>query len=223
MAGVTPAAPAERKPRFDGGLLPVVVQDADDGRVLMLAWANAEALDATLSSGQAHFWSRSRDRLWRKGATSGHVIHLDSVEVDCDGDALLYRGRPTGPACHTGAASCFDEEGPAAGVAPSRRRMSLAALERVVASRATAAPEESYTSRLLVGGPGRAATKVVEEAAETAEAALTRGAGAVAEEAADLLYHLLVLLRSRDVPLAAVLDRLAERHAARAQAPPESS
>jgi phosphoribosyl-ATP pyrophosphohydrolase/phosphoribosyl-AMP cyclohydrolase len=195
-------------PDFAGGLLPVVVQAADDGAVLMLAWANGEALAATLRTGEAHFWSRSRDRLWCKGETSGNVLHVESVATDCDSDALLYRVVAAGPACHTGRRSCFDAE-------PGGARLSLPALERIIAGRAHAPADESYTARLLAEGPRLAAAKVVEEAGEVAVAALAEGDQAVADEAADLLYHLLVLLRARGVPLSAIEQRLAGRHAAR--------
>jgi len=192
-----------------GELRPVIVQDADDGTVLMLAWADEVALEATRSTGEAHFWSRSRKELWHKGATSGNVMPVVSISVDCDEDTLLYRVHPTGPACHTGQRSCFDgaDTADVAG-------LSLEALERIIAHRAaSASPAESYTARLLEDGPRRPAAKVVEEAGEVAVAALVEGPDELAGEAADLLYHLLVTLRSRDVPLRAVLQRLADRHA----------
>ncbi|MDP8905579.1 MAG: bifunctional phosphoribosyl-AMP cyclohydrolase/phosphoribosyl-ATP diphosphatase HisIE [Chloroflexota bacterium] len=204
MAGLT--IRGEHEPRFAGGLLPVVVQSGDDGAVLMLAWANEAALEATVRTGEAHFWSRSRSSLWRKGETSGNLLRVDDIAVDCDGDALLYRVRAAGPACHTGARSCFD---------PQRGRpsdhFSLAELEHLIASRAAADPAHSYTARLLADGPRAPAAKVVEEAGETAVAGVAQSADDVADEAADLLYHLLVLLRARDVALATVLDRLAAR------------
>jgi phosphoribosyl-ATP pyrophosphohydrolase/phosphoribosyl-AMP cyclohydrolase len=186
-------------------LLPVVVQDADDGTVLMLAWANDEALAATERTGEAHFWSRSRDELWHKGATSGNRMPIVEVARDCDADAILYRVRPTGPACHTGERSCFRTDAAAFG---------LADLERVIADRASADPAASYTARLLAGGPRRAAEKVVEEAGETAGAALAGTDAEVRAEAADLAYHLLVLLAARNVPLGDVVRELAERHRA---------
>ncbi len=176
----------------------------------MLAWANEEALDATSRTGQAHFWSRSRNALWRKGETSGNVLHVETVQVDCDADALLYRVHPTGPACHTGRRSCFERPD---GL-PGGQQLSLEALERIIAERATAPPAESHTARLLADAPRKPAAKVIEEAGEVAVAALAEDADRVAEEAADLLYHLLVVLRSRDVVLAAVLQRLAARHSA---------
>jgi len=194
---------SERRPVLDdGALLPVVVQDADDGSVLMLAWANAEALQATERSGEAHFWSRSRDRLWRKGETSGNVMRLVALAADCDGDAILYRVRPAGPACHTGMRTCFaDADAP--GV--------IAALSRTIEERRTADPTGSYTARLLAGGPRRPAEKVVEEAGEVATAALAGTDDELAGEAADLVYHLLVVLAARDLPFERVLRVLAER------------
>jgi phosphoribosyl-AMP cyclohydrolase / phosphoribosyl-ATP pyrophosphohydrolase len=192
-------------------LRPVVVQDAADGRVLMLAWASAEALEATRRTGEAYFWSRSRRELWHKGATSGNRMAIVDIAEDCDGDALLYRVKPLGPACHTGAGSCFDEAD-----GTGQPTFSLHLLEAVIAARADAPPGESYTARLLAGGPGRPAVKVVEEAAEVARAALAEEPAALAGEAADLLYHLLVALRSRGVTLAQVIDVLAARHRAAA-------
>lgn len=194
----------DRRPDPADGLLPVVVQDADDGTVLMLAWANAEALAATERTGQAHFWSRSRDRLWRKGATSGNTMAVVELATDCDADAVLYRVRPAGPACHTGSRSCFDAGGPTT--------FDLRALAGVIEQRRGAEPEASYTARLLAGGPRRAGEKVVEEAGEVLAAALAGEPDEVRSEAADLLYHLLVLLAARDVTLAEVEGVLAERH-----------
>jgi phosphoribosyl-ATP pyrophosphohydrolase/phosphoribosyl-AMP cyclohydrolase len=195
-------------------LRPVVVQDAEDGTVLMIAWANDAALEATHRTGHAHFWSRSRSSLWRKGETSGNVMRIASVAEDCDGDALLYRVHPAGPACHTGKRSCFDAD-----VLTGRHPLSLHALEAIIGDRSGAPPAESYTARLLADGPRAPAAKVVEEAGEVAVAALVEGTDALADEAADLLYHLLVTRRSREVPLDAVLERLGERHRARAAAP----
>lgn len=194
---------SDRRPQFgESELLPVVVQDADSGEVLMLAWANDQALAATERSGEAHFWSRSRDELWRKGATSGNAMHVAELATDCDGDALLYRVHPAGPACHTGARSCFDG-------APAFR---LADLERTIQSRRTADPSESYTARLLANGPRRPAEKIVEEAGELAVAALAGTDEEVRHEAADLAYHLLVTLAARGITLREVEDTLAERH-----------
>jgi phosphoribosyl-ATP pyrophosphohydrolase/phosphoribosyl-AMP cyclohydrolase len=187
-------------------LLPVVVQDAESGEVLMLAWANAEALAATERTGEAHFWSRSRNELWRKGATSGNVLHLVDLSDDFDADAIRYRVHPSGPACHTGSRSCFPE---------ATTGFDVAALERVVAERSSADPAESYTARLLAGGARRPAEKVVEEAGEVAAAALAGTDEELANEAADLVYHLLVALRSRGLTLALVEEVLARRHDAR--------
>lgn len=193
---------SDARPTFDG-LLPVVVQDAESGEVLMLAYANDEALAATERTGEAHFWSRSRDELWRKGATSGNVLQVVDIATDCDADAIRYRVRAVGPACHTGSRSCFPA--PAA-------RFDLARLEEVVRVRASADPVESYTARLLATGRRRPAEKVVEEAGEVAVAALVGTDEELAGEAADLLYHLLVSLRSRGISLAQVEDVLSSRH-----------
>lgn len=199
LSAARPAMPA------DGSLLPVVVQDATDGAVLMLAWANAEALEATERTGEAHFWSRSRNELWRKGATSGNVLRVTGIATDCDGDALLYRVRPAGPACHTGRRTCFDGAD-AAGV--------LGALEATIDARRGADPAISYTASLLAAGAGRPGQKVIEEAGETVVAALAGSDDELAGEAADLVYHLLVLLAARDIGLVRVLDVLDARRGA---------
>lgn len=193
---------ARRPELSQAELLPVIVQDADSGEVLMLAWANREALATTERSGEAHFWSRSRNALWRKGATSGNVLRVADLATDCDGDALLYRVRPAGPACHTGARSCFATERP----------FTLGYLERIVDARRTADPATSYTARLLAEGTRRTATKLIEEAGELAVAALDGTDDEVRQEAADLAYHLLVTLAARGITLREVEDTLAERH-----------
>ena len=195
----------DRRPQIADNLLPVIVQDADDGTVLMLAWANLEALAATERTGEAHFWSRSRERLWRKGEESGNVLRMAGIAADCDGDAILYRVRAAGPACHTGTRTCFGEIA-APGV--------LADLAELVGSRRGTDPESSYTARLLSGGPRRSAEKVVEEAGEAAAAALVGTDDELANESADLLYHLLVLLASREVPLERALAVLRDRRSA---------
>ena len=192
----------DRRPDLAEGLLPVIVQDADDGTVLMLAWVNADALAVTKRTGEAHFWSRSRERLWRKGEESGNVMRMVGIAADCDGDAILYRVRPAGPACHTGTRTCFGEMA-APGV--------LSELAALVSSRRGADPESSYTAKLLSGGPRRSAEKVVEEAGEAAAAALVGTDDELANEAADLLYHLVVLLASREVPLEQALAVLRDR------------
>ena len=187
------------------GLLPAVVQDAGTSLILMLGYMNRDALAATLDSGFVTFFSRSKNRLWQKGETSGNRLALRSVRTDCDDDALLVLADPQGPTCHLGTASCFGEAeapGPAW----------LAQLERVIQSRAAAPPEESYTARLLAAGLPRIAQKVGEEGVETALAAVTADDAALTGEAADLLYHLLVLLHARGLSLNDAITVLRERH-----------
>jgi len=179
-------------------LRPVIVQDAESGRVLMLAWMDDEAERLTRETGQAWFWSRSRERLWRKGETSRNTLAVQELRDDCDGDALLVRVRPAGPTCHTGSLSCF---------AP--------ALWRTVTQRALERPEGSYVTSLLDEGVPAAARKVGEEAVETVTAALAETDERLAEEAADLVFHLYVLLAARGVDLARVDDVLAARAVSR--------
>ena len=171
-----------------------IVQDAGDGRVLMLAWMDEEAERRTRETGEAWFWSRSREQLWHKGATSGNTLAVVELRDDCDGDALLVRVRPAGPACHTGSLSCF---------APD--------LWRTISARALERPAGSYTTELLDAGIGACARKVGEEAVEVTVAALEESDERLAEEAADLVYHLYVLLASRGLDVAAVEDELARR------------
>jgi phosphoribosyl-ATP pyrophosphohydrolase/phosphoribosyl-AMP cyclohydrolase len=188
----------------ENGLLPVVVQDRRSGDVLMVAWANASALEKTAETGLAHFWSRSRRELWRKGETSGNGMRVVEARSDCDRDTLLLVVDPEGPACHTGSRTCFGEESPtAAGM--------LDELARVVAERAEAAPEESYTARLLNKGPDQVLKKIGEEATEVVLAGRAQSDERLAEETADLLYHLLVALHQRGVPLSRVMDELRRR------------
>jgi phosphoribosyl-ATP pyrophosphohydrolase/phosphoribosyl-AMP cyclohydrolase len=191
--------------RFDAaGLLTVVVQDRGSGDVLMVAHANAEALAATERTGVAHFWSRSRQALWRKGETSGNELRVAEVRRDCDGDALLYVVDPAGPACHEGTRSCFGEDSPTLhGV--------LAELARVIAQRAAQPDDASYTARLLARGPDGALRKLGEEALEVIFAAKGETDRRLAEESADLLYHLLVALRQRGLGPEAALEVLRER------------
>jgi phosphoribosyl-ATP pyrophosphohydrolase/phosphoribosyl-AMP cyclohydrolase len=214
------------------GLVPGVVQDASDSRVLMLAYVDAEALAATLATGEVHFHSRSRDRLWRKGETSGNVLRVVDIAVDCDGDALLIRVNPVGPTCHRGTRSCFDAadaQAPATGHAdaPATTFQDFEWLETLWATiddRATADPATSYTARLLAGGVDAPGRKVTEEATEVLMAAKddavaptdSRAAtrDALTGEVADLLYHTLVLLRERGLQPAEVITRLRERHSA---------
>ena len=184
-----------------GGLLPAIVQDADTLRVLMLGYMSREALQATLASGHVTFFSRSKQRLWTKGESSGDVLDLVRLEVDCDADTLLVQARPAGPTCHLGRASCF-RQAPADG---------LAELDAVIAQRALELPEGSYTTRLFEGGIRRIAQKVGEEGVETALAAVAQDDDALLGEASDLLFHLLVLLRARGLSLADALQVLEAR------------
>jgi phosphoribosyl-AMP cyclohydrolase / phosphoribosyl-ATP pyrophosphohydrolase len=189
----------------DDGLVPVVVQSALAGEVLMVGYADREALERTRASGQAHFHSRSRNALWRKGETSGHTQTVAEVRVDCDGDAVLYVVHQHGPACHTGAPTCFGE--PTGGT--------LARLAGTVAERARTRPTGSYTARLLEAGVAKIAQKVGEEAVETVVAATAEDDARLASEAADLLYHLVVLLEARRLPFDRVLEELERRAGAR--------
>jgi phosphoribosyl-ATP pyrophosphohydrolase/phosphoribosyl-AMP cyclohydrolase len=191
------------------GLAPAIVQDAASGEVLMLAWMNRESLRQTLESGLATFWSRSRGELWVKGATSGNTQAVRAVRLDCDQDAILVRVDPAGPACHTGARSCFLAGEPLLDGPPSPGE-TLAALERVLQSRKQAAPEGSYTARLFADETLRH-KKVGEEAAELVIASLRGNRQEIAHEAADLLYHALVLLRSHDMGLDEVAQVLRSR------------
>ncbi len=204
--------------RFDGGgLVPVVAQDAATGDVLTLAYANREALERTLATGEAHFYSRSRRELWRKGETSGNTQRVVEVRLDCDGDAVLYRVEPHGPACHTGESSCFFRTMAGDGVGVAREGadgVSLGTMvERIagiIAQRHAEMPEESYTAGLIRRGPERVAQKVGEEAVEVVIAALRDDR--LAEETADLVYHLLVLLEERGVGTEKVAGVLRDRH-----------
>ena len=185
------------------GLVPVVVQDWRTGEVLTLAYANAEAVARTRATGELHLWSRSRGELWRKGATSGNVQRVRALRLDCDGDALLALVEPAGPACHTGERTCFHH----GELEPPAPHEALPALERTLAQRARERPAGSYTVELL-DDPPRIGAKVREEAEEVARAARGESDERVDEEAADLLYHLAVLLRSRGRALADAEDSL---------------
>jgi len=184
------------------GLVPAVVQDAASGTVLMVGYVNREAYERTLAEGEMVFFSRSKKRLWKKGETSGNVLKVREILGDCDRDTLLVRADPAGPTCHLGTASCFGEDVPATLVDD---------LEAVIAGRLADRPEGSYVTKLAEAGTERAAQKLGEEGVETALAAVTRDADGLADEAADLLFHLLVLLQLRDLRLADVLERLADR------------
>jgi phosphoribosyl-AMP cyclohydrolase / phosphoribosyl-ATP pyrophosphohydrolase len=187
------------------GLLPAIVQHYLTGEVLMLGYMNAEALAQTKASGQVTFYSRSKQRLWTKGESSGHVLQVKSIGADCDADTLLVQADPQGPTCHLGTSSCFgDTARPPLGF--------LAELDALVASRKAELPEGSYTTRLFSGGTRRIAQKVGEEGVETALAAVTQGDEDLLGEAADLIFHLTVLLRARGFGLADVTQVLIKRH-----------
>jgi phosphoribosyl-ATP pyrophosphohydrolase/phosphoribosyl-AMP cyclohydrolase len=181
----------------DRGLVPCIVQDWRTGEVLTLAYMNAESLARTRETGEMHFWSRSRDELWHKGESSGNTLAVKAIRYDCDGDALLALVEPTGPACHTGERTCFHR----GELEPGAPHEVLPALERTIASRAAARPPGSYTVALL-NDPARIGEKVQEEAEEVARAAREESDERVAEEAADVLYHLTVLLSGRELSLA---------------------
>ena len=200
--------------RFNAdGLVPVVAQDVLSGDLLMVAYANREALQLTVSTGNAHYFSRSRKALWRKGESSGHTQAVAEVRLDCDGDSVLYRVRQTGPVCHTGSRTCFVSRLEAGGATegPDHGAHLLQRLAATVAQRAADRPAGSYTSQLLDAGITKVSQKVGEEAIEVVVAANSEDAGRLAAETADLLYHLLVLLQARGVPLDAVWRELDER------------
>ncbi len=195
------------------GLLPVVVQDARTGAVLTLAYANREALERTLAERTTHLFSRSRDVLWRKGETSGNVQSVVGVDYDCDADALLYRVVPSGPACHTGTPSCFSDRllGGEPQAAPGAFARAVAHLRETIEARRSASPETSYTAKLLAGGVDRIVKKIGEEASEVVIAAKNGSRDELRWEAADLLYHLFVLLAERDIDLDEVGEELLRR------------
>lgn len=193
-----------------GGLIPVVVQDACSGQVLMLGYMNLEALEKTLETKKVTFWSRTKQRLWTKGETSGHWLNLVDIGTDCDSDTLLVLVNPEGPTCHCGTKSCFS---------PVEHKWNfLRELEVLLESRRTADPATSYTASLYARGTKRIAQKVGEEGVETALAATVHDKEELKNEAADLVYHLLVLLADADLELADVIDILRARHASREQA-----
>ncbi len=187
------------------GLVPAVVQDASTSQVLMLGYVSRQSLEMTLKTGRVTFYSRSKDRLWVKGESSGHFLNFVSLRVDCDGDTVLIQALPTGPVCHKGTATCFvDNHEGAFGF--------LGELELIIDSRAEEADESSYTYRLLTEGPSAPARKVGEEAVEVAIAALEETDERLKEETADLLYHLLVLLKARGLRLSDAVEVLRKRH-----------
>ena len=201
-------APGALPPDFSkmpDGLLPAVVQDVHTGVVLMLGYMNAEALAATQQSGRVTFFSRSKQRLWTKGETSGHFLHVHTLHLDCDQDAILVKAAPDGPVCHTGDDTCWG--------AVNKSARFLEALEIIIHARqAAGATDQSYTARLLASGLNKVAQKVGEEAVETVIEALGDNRGRLLEETADLLYHLLVLLAAKNVRLEEVEAVLQDRH-----------
>jgi len=197
------------------GLIPAVAQETATGEVLMVAWMDRDALARTLETGLAHYWSRSRQALWRKGESSGHTQHVDGVYADCDRDTLLVQVHQDGVACHTGARTCFFTHlrgaatPPAAGAGPAM----LEVLERVLQSRKVERPEGSYTASLFDRGEAQICRKIGEEATEVVTAALGgEGDGRVVSEVADLWFHTMVLLAARGLPLRRVFEELAARH-----------
>lgn len=209
--------------RWDAsGLVPAIVQDAQSKQVLMMAYMNRESLRLTLESGETWFWSRSREELWHKGATSGNVQTVVSMMYDCDGDALLLQVNPKGPACHTGQTTCFYNEITIQGqksepvnnrtAAESGRFAVLAELEEVIAQREVERPEGAYTTYLFDKGVDKILKKVGEEASETIIAAKNKDNAELKLEISDLIYHLLVLLQERKLPLDEIMDELSRRH-----------
>jgi phosphoribosyl-ATP pyrophosphohydrolase/phosphoribosyl-AMP cyclohydrolase len=221
-SGSSPSAPPRGGSHlplvFDAnGLVPVIVQDRITGEIRMFAYATNEALRLTLETGRATFWSRSRGELWEKGRTSGNEIRVSQVFVDCDADCVIYSGEPHGNSCHTGAPSCFFQElesGPSGqklSSASERPQFLLASLEAVLEARKASAEDKSYTKTLYDGGAPRIGAKLEEESAELARALASESDERVVSEAADVLYHLLVSLRWRSIPLRRVLAELARR------------
>ena len=186
------------------GLMPVIVQHAQSGEVLMLGYVNQDALAQTLDSGKVTFFSRSKQRLWTKGESSGHFLNLVSITPDCDNDTLLILANPIGPTCHLGTSSCFADT--------HHDWHFLYQLEQLLASRKDADPNSSYTAKLYASGTKRIAQKVGEEGVETALAATVNDREELTNEASDLVYHLLVLLQDQNLDLSAVIDNLRKRH-----------
>lgn len=193
------------------GLLPAIVQDATHGKVLMLGYMNRDALRKTLGEKRVTFYSRSKQRLWTKGETSGNFLHLVDAAIDCDNDTLLIMAQPEGPTCHKGTDSCFGDE-----ISTTATQLAfLARLESVIEKRISERPEGSYTARLWSEGKTRMAQKVGEEGVEVALAAVTQTDEKLVGEAADLLFHLTLLLKSRELSLGHVVAELERRHAAK--------
>jgi phosphoribosyl-AMP cyclohydrolase / phosphoribosyl-ATP pyrophosphohydrolase len=194
------------------GLAPAIVQHAGNGAVLMMGYMNREALAATAATGRVTFWSRNRGRLWTKGETSAHFLDVRSVAVDCDRDTLLILAEPRGPACHLGTATCWGESAPQS---DAQRLAFLSELENIIAQRIATRPEDSYTAKLLDAGVRRIAQKVGEEGLELALAAVAQSDEEIIGEAADLVYHSLLLLKVKGLSLAQIVAELAARHAQR--------
>ena len=195
-----------------GGLIPAVIQDAGSGAMLMLGYMNRDALAATQATGRVTFWSRSKGRLWTKGESSGHFLELRQIAADCDGDTLLILAEPTGPACHKGTATCWGQSPPQSA---AQQVAFLGRLEQVIAQRIEARPPGSYTAKLLAQGTRRIAQKVGEEGLELALAAVAQSDREILGEAADLLYHTLLLLKVKGLSLSQVVCELETRHADR--------
>ncbi|EKO3589347.1 bifunctional phosphoribosyl-AMP cyclohydrolase/phosphoribosyl-ATP diphosphatase HisIE [Vibrio metschnikovii] len=189
------------------GLIPAIVQDFDSSQVLMMGYMNPEALEVTLTTKQVTFYSRSKQRLWTKGETSGHVLHLRNLALDCDQDTLLVKVNPIGPTCHTGTTTCWDGDSQ-----EESQMVWLHQLEQLLAARQSADPESSYTASLYASGTKRIAQKVGEEGVEVALAAATGDKAELISESADLIYHLLVLLQDQGLALSDVIDKLKQRH-----------
>jgi phosphoribosyl-ATP pyrophosphohydrolase/phosphoribosyl-AMP cyclohydrolase len=197
------------------GLLPAIVQDAGNGAVLMLGYMNREALAATLASGDVTFWSRSKGRLWTKGETSGHFLKLKEIAADCDGDTLLITAQALGPACHKGTPTCWGESPPQTS---AQQLVFLGFLEQLIAQRIATRPAGSYTAKLLDQGVRRIAQKVGEEGLELALAGVAQSDPEIIGEAADLVYHTLLLLKAKGLSLSQVVVELERRHTARVAA-----
>lgn len=187
------------------GLIPAIIQDSTTSQVLMVGFMNREALAKTLQERKVTFWSRTKGRLWQKGETSGNILEVSSVQIDCDGDALLIHANPTGPVCHTGSYTCFGEP------KSDNRDSVLDQLEDIIRERRERMPSDSYTAKLIRQGTARIAQKVGEEAVETVVAALQHNRDSLKEESADLLYHLLVLLQEQELKLTDVTAVLRQR------------
>ncbi len=192
------------------GLIPAIIQDVATRQVLMLGYMNAEAVKLTQDTGKVHFYSRTKQRIWKKGETSGNTFKLVQMAPDCDGDTLLVEVKPKGPACHTGTVTCFGDD-PAPGLG------FLAHLRAIIKKRRKEKPKDSYVGDLLAKAPKKPAQKVGEEGVEVAMAAVSEGKSELSGEAADLVFHLMVLLESRDLSLDDVVAVLRKRHAVRAQ------